>query len=97
MPAAWWGPLACTERLPLPLIPGVCLGWAAFSDMQAMDLLELNPIAHSLVGFIGVDGLTVEQAKRLSIGVELVRARNSKGRTLPYFLKQYCMGTVPVL
>ncbi|CAI6006189.1 unnamed protein product [Closterium sp. NIES-65] len=39
---------------------------------EAMDLLELHDIADTLVGFIGVNGLSVEQAKRLTIGVELV-------------------------
>ncbi|GJP31886.1 hypothetical protein CLOM_g15887, partial [Closterium sp. NIES-68] len=39
---------------------------------EAMDLLELHDIADTLVGFIGINGLTVEQAKRLTIGVELV-------------------------
>ncbi|CAI7757903.1 unnamed protein product [Closterium sp. NIES-53] len=39
---------------------------------EAMDLLELHDIADTLVGFIGINGLSVEQAKRLTIGVELV-------------------------
>ncbi|CAI5462083.1 unnamed protein product, partial [Closterium sp. Yama58-4] len=39
---------------------------------EAMDLLELHDIADMLVGFIGINGLSVEQAKRLTIGVELV-------------------------
>ncbi|CAI7770503.1 unnamed protein product, partial [Closterium sp. NIES-54] len=42
------------------------------SSSQAMDLLELHDIADTLVGFIGINGLSVEQAKRLTIGVELV-------------------------
>jgi hypothetical protein len=42
---------------------------------EVMDLLELWPQANDLVGFIGSGGLSVEQAKRLTIGVELVRAR----------------------
>eukprot|EP00897_Mesotaenium_endlicherianum_P003901 jgi/Mesen1/3539/ME000198S02743 len=39
---------------------------------EVMDLLELHPIANKLVGFIGTNGLAVEQVKRLTIGVELV-------------------------
>eukprot|EP00850_Spirogloea_muscicola_P017864 SM000157S02094 [mRNA] locus=s157:259267:270139:- [translate_table: standard] len=39
---------------------------------QTMDLLELQPIANKLVGTVGEGGLSVEEAKRLTIGVELV-------------------------
>jgi hypothetical protein len=39
-----------------------------------MDVLELEEIALKLVGKIGDSGLSVEEAKRLTIGVELVRA-----------------------
>ncbi|GMY23360.1 pleiotropic drug resistance protein 2-like isoform X1, partial [Fagus crenata] len=37
-----------------------------------MDLVELNPLRNSLVGLPGVDGLSTEQRKRLTIAVELV-------------------------
>ena len=37
-----------------------------------MDLVELTPIADSLVGSAGISGLSNEQRKRLSIAVELV-------------------------
>lgn len=37
-----------------------------------MTLLELNEIEDKLVGAIGDGGLSVEEAKRLTIGVELV-------------------------
>jgi hypothetical protein len=40
-----------------------------------VDLLELWPHANDLMGFIGLGELSVKQAKRLTIGVELVRAR----------------------
>lgn len=40
--------------------------------MQVMKLLELNEIEDKLVGSIGDGGLSVEEAKRLTIGVELV-------------------------
>ncbi|KAM7522495.1 hypothetical protein LguiA_012397 [Lonicera macranthoides] len=39
---------------------------------QVMDLVELNPIRNALVGLPGVDGLSTEQRKRLTIAVELV-------------------------
>lgn len=36
-----------------------------------MELVEMEPLAGSLVGLPGVDGLSVEQRKRLTIAVEL--------------------------
>ena len=39
---------------------------------MVMDLVELTPIADSLVGSAGVNGRSNEQRKRLSIAVELV-------------------------
>ncbi|TYI31311.1 hypothetical protein ES332_A05G444200v1 [Gossypium tomentosum] len=39
---------------------------------EVMDLVELNPLKNSLVGLPGVDGLSTEQRKRLTIAVELV-------------------------
>ncbi|GAA0142444.1 ATP-binding cassette [Lithospermum erythrorhizon] len=39
---------------------------------QVMELVELNPIKDALVGLPGVDGLSTEQRKRLTIAVELV-------------------------
>ncbi|XP_055830839.1 pleiotropic drug resistance protein 2-like [Solanum dulcamara] len=39
---------------------------------EIMDLVELNPLRDSLVGLPGVDGLSTEQRKRLTIAVELV-------------------------
>ncbi|XAR64649.1 Sulfate-transporting ATPase [Bertholletia excelsa] len=39
---------------------------------EVMELVELNPIRDSLVGLPGVDGLSTEQRKRLTIAVELV-------------------------
>ncbi|KAK9054686.1 hypothetical protein SSX86_025765 [Deinandra increscens subsp. villosa] len=43
----------------------------AFVD-EVMDLVELNPIKNALVGLPGVNGLSTEQRKRLTIAVELV-------------------------
>lgn len=37
-----------------------------------MELVELNPLRNSLVGLPGVNGLSTEQRKRLTIAVELV-------------------------
>ncbi len=37
-----------------------------------MDLVELRSLAGAVVGRPGVDGLSVEQRKRLTIAVELV-------------------------
>ena len=42
------------------------------SPMQVMDLVELRSLAQAVVGRPGVDGLSVEQRKRLTIAVELV-------------------------
>ncbi|KAG0452467.1 hypothetical protein HPP92_025131 [Vanilla planifolia] len=39
---------------------------------EIIDLVELNPLRNSLVGLPGVDGLSVEQRKRLTIAVELI-------------------------
>ncbi|XP_071734203.1 pleiotropic drug resistance protein 1-like [Rutidosis leptorrhynchoides] len=39
---------------------------------EVMDLVELNPLRDSLVGLPGVNGLSTEQRKRLTIAVELV-------------------------
>ncbi|MCD9561243.1 Pleiotropic drug resistance protein 2 [Datura stramonium] len=39
---------------------------------EVMKLVELNPLRDSLVGLPGVDGLSTEQRKRLTIAVELV-------------------------
>jgi len=40
--------------------------------VQVMELVELVPLANSIVGKPGVSGLSVEQRKRLTIAVELV-------------------------
>ncbi|KAK8970910.1 Pleiotropic drug resistance protein 2 [Platanthera guangdongensis] len=39
---------------------------------EIMDLIELNPLRNVLVGLPGIDGLSTEQRKRLTIAVELV-------------------------
>jgi len=39
---------------------------------QVMELVELVPLANSIVGKPGISGLSVEQRKRLTIAVELV-------------------------
>ncbi|KAG5043644.1 hypothetical protein JHK87_007559 [Glycine soja] len=39
---------------------------------EVMELVELKPLRHVLVGFPGVTGLSTEQRKRLTIAVELV-------------------------
>ncbi|KAA8539163.1 hypothetical protein F0562_025855 [Nyssa sinensis] len=39
---------------------------------EVMELVELNPLRRALVGLPGVDGLSTEQRKRLTIAVELV-------------------------
>ena len=40
--------------------------------MQMMELVELTPLRNLLVGSPADTGLSVEQRKRLSIGVELI-------------------------
>ncbi|KAF9594978.1 hypothetical protein IFM89_035751 [Coptis chinensis] len=39
---------------------------------EVMELVELNPIRDALVGLPGIDGLSTEQRKRITIAVELV-------------------------
>eukprot|EP01018_Ginkgo_biloba_P004062 Gb_34645 [translate_table: standard] len=39
---------------------------------EVMELVELNPLRGAMVGLPGVDGLSTEQRKRLTIAVELV-------------------------
>ena len=39
---------------------------------EVMDLVELNSVRDAIVGLPGVDGLSTEQRKRLTIAVELV-------------------------
>jgi ABC-type ATPase involved in cell division len=39
---------------------------------EVMELVELKPLRDALVGLPGVDGLSTEQRKRLTIAVELV-------------------------
>ncbi|XP_061343438.1 pleiotropic drug resistance protein 1-like isoform X2 [Gastrolobium bilobum] len=39
---------------------------------EVMELVELNPLRHALVGLPSVNGLSTEQRKRLTIAVELV-------------------------
>ncbi|XP_061343431.1 pleiotropic drug resistance protein 1-like isoform X2 [Gastrolobium bilobum] len=39
---------------------------------EVMELVELNPVRHALVGLPGVNGLSTEQCKRLTIAIELV-------------------------
>ncbi len=46
----------------------------AFVD-EVMDLVELGSLRDAVVGVPGVSGLSVEQRKRLTIAVELVRSR----------------------
>lgn len=41
------------------------------SLLQVVELMELGPLAGALVGSPGQSGLSVEQRKRLTIGVEL--------------------------
>ena len=39
---------------------------------QVLGLMELEVLRNSVVGLAGINGLSVEQRKRLTIGVELV-------------------------
>ncbi|KAI3746260.1 hypothetical protein L6452_08686 [Arctium lappa] len=62
--------------------PGILTALVGVSDVarrtrkmfveELMELMELNPIRDALVGLPGVDGLSIEQRKRLTIAVELV-------------------------
>ena len=44
----------------------------AMTHHQVMELVELVPVSNMLIGLPGVNGLSVEQRKRLTIAVELV-------------------------
>ena len=41
---------------------------------EVMELVELTPLRDALVGLPGVNGLSTEQRKRLTIAVEIGRA-----------------------
>lgn len=45
--------------------------WQMFIE-EVIELVELNPLKHTIVGLPGVNGLSTEQRKRLTISVELV-------------------------
>lgn len=47
------------------------LGMQMFVE-EVMELVELTPVRDALVGLPRVNGLSIEQRKRLTIGVELV-------------------------
>ncbi|KAK9811201.1 hypothetical protein WJX73_009709 [Symbiochloris irregularis] len=55
-------------RLPPSISRSECLSF----NQQVMDLVELGPLRHAVVGLPGVSGLAVEARKRLTIAVELV-------------------------
>lgn len=54
------------------LVGAKALVLQAALTVQVMELVELIPLRHALVGLPGVSGLSVEQRKRLTIAVELV-------------------------
>ncbi|XP_022997377.1 pleiotropic drug resistance protein 1-like [Cucurbita maxima] len=56
----------------LRLSPDVDSGTKNMFIMEVMELMELTPLRDALVGLPGVNGLTTEQRKRLTIAVELV-------------------------
>ncbi|XP_030526169.1 pleiotropic drug resistance protein 1-like [Rhodamnia argentea] len=56
----------------LRLPPGVDHRTRKMFIEEVMELVELNPLRQALVGLPGVDGLSTEQRKRLTIAVELV-------------------------
>jgi hypothetical protein len=59
-------------------LPSLHSLWTSCSNGQleenffAVQVMKLNEIEDKLVGSIGDGGLSVEEAKRLTIGVELV-------------------------
>ncbi|XP_030545028.1 pleiotropic drug resistance protein 1-like [Rhodamnia argentea] len=56
----------------LRLPPGVDDQTRKLFVEEVMELVELNPLRQALVGLPGVNGLSTEQRKRLTIAVELV-------------------------
>ncbi|KAG2451837.1 hypothetical protein HYH02_003613 [Chlamydomonas schloesseri] len=57
-------------RLPAGLLPDTAALMAYVSGV--MDVVELRPLMHSMVGWAGSGGLSTEARKRLTIAVELV-------------------------
>ena len=74
----WGTVLSCPTHIVSSLLPYSTLGTATSQQqghgclVQVMDLVELRSLAQAVVGRPGVDGLSVEQRKRLTIAVELV-------------------------
>ncbi|CAI9273163.1 unnamed protein product [Lactuca saligna] len=56
----------------LRLAPDITTETSQMFVEEIMDLVELNPLRNAIVGLPGVDGLSTEQRKRLTIAVELV-------------------------
>ncbi|XP_044464599.1 pleiotropic drug resistance protein 1-like isoform X5 [Mangifera indica] len=56
----------------LRLLPEVNSDTRKMFIEEVMELVELNPLREALVGLPGVNGLSTEQRKRLTIAVELV-------------------------
>nr|CAB3473537.1 unnamed protein product [Digitaria exilis] len=52
--------------------PGVLTALMGMFIEEVMELVELKPLRNALVGLPGVNGLSTEQRKRLTIAVELV-------------------------
>uniref|UniRef100_A0A7N2LHE1 ABC transporter domain-containing protein n=1 Tax=Quercus lobata TaxID=97700 RepID=A0A7N2LHE1_QUELO len=52
--------------------PGILTALVGMFVEEVMDLVELNPLRNSMVGLPGVNGLSTEQRKRLTIAVEMV-------------------------
>ena len=63
---------ACCPDMQFSPLPGFDSCLKAQPCRQVLELMELETIRGALVGVPGVSGLSVEQRKRLTIGVELV-------------------------
>ena len=56
----------------LAKVPDALLSMPSAACAQVLGLMELEVLRNSVVGLPGINGLSVEQRKRLTIGVELV-------------------------
>ncbi len=57
--------------------------------VQVLKLMELETLRNSVVGLPGVNGLSVEQRKRLTIGVELVANPGDSTSSLFRFFQRF--------
>ena len=65
---------------------------SSFLSEQVLELMEMAVLRDAHVGYPGISGLSVEQRKRLTIGVELVAnpLNHLHGREASHIFSQAC-------